>query len=146
MGNKYKETQEKTRQQLITEKSEKVKKRVTRDPAAECIIIKDKNGNRHFEPNTIKENIATYYEDLYKNRGYLYHPYHDELKRRTNAYLNNFEYENEYYNTAPPVREINEIIEQKKNGKSTTDIKNEMIKRPGENMVNFLQPLIRAIW
>ena len=161
----YKELQERTKEQLVKEKSEKIKerfekmvnepsrhtfwkekKKVTRDPAAESIIIKDHTGKRHFEPNAIKENIATYYENLYKNKGYHHHPYHDDIERKTISYLNNFEYENEYYNTMPSFNEIKRIIEQKKNGKSTTDIKNEMLKRSGENMVNFLQPLIATIW
>ena len=34
----------------------------------------------------------------------------------------------------------------KSNGKLTTDVKNEMLKRPGENMCKFIYPLIRTIW
>ena len=165
MIKEYKELQQKTSEQLIIEKSEKIKerfekivnepskhtfwkekKKVTRNPASESIIIKDQSGNRHFEPNAIKENIAMYYENLYRNKGYLYHPYHDDIKRKTTSYLTNLDYEDEYYNAMPSINEINRIIEQKKNGKSTTDIKNEMLKRPGENMTNFLQPLITTIW
>ena len=161
----YKKIQEETKEQIITEKTEKIKerlekivnepsrhtfwkekKKVTRNPTAECIIIKDTNGKRQVEPSTIKENVATYYEDLYRNKGYLYHPYHDELTTKTTTYLTNYQYEDVYYNTTPSFQEINNIIEQKKNGKSTTDIKNEMLKRPGENMVLFLQPLIATIW
>ena len=161
----YKKLQESTRAQMITEKTEKIKerfekiasepsrhtfwkekKRVMRDPTSESVVVKDKNGNRHFEPTTIKENIALYYEELYRNKPYKYHPYHDKIQRRTISYMTNQEYENEYYNAMPSFREINEIIEQKKNGKSTTDIKNEMLKRPGETMVHFVQPLIATIW
>ena len=163
--NKYKDIQEKTKEQMIIEKSEelkerfekiisepsrhtfwKEKKKVTRNPAAECIIIKDKNGRRHFEPNSIKENIAIYYEELYKYKEYLYHPYHDEVQTKTDAYLTNLQYENEYYNAMPSFQEIKRIIEEKKNGKSTTDIKNEMLKKPGDYMVDFIYPLITAIW
>ena len=163
--NEYKHLQEKTKEQIVNEKTEKIrerfekiisepsrhtfwkeKKKITRNPASECIIIKDKYGKRHFEPSMIKENIAIYYEDLYKNKEYLHHPYHDDLITRTNVYLSNREFENEYYNSLPTFQEINGIVEQKKNGKSTTDIKNEMLKRPGECMVHFLQPLIATIW
>ena len=35
---------------------------------------------------------------------------------------------------------------KKKNGKSTTDIKNEMIKRPGEVMNKYIHELIKTIW
>ena len=161
----YKEVQDKTKEQIILEKTDEIKKkfekivsepsrysfwkekkRVTRNPASECIIIKDKDGKRHFEPESIKENIAAYYEDLYKNKGYLYHPYHDEVQRLSTSYLTNLDYESEYYNSTPSFQEIKRIVEQKKNGKSTTDIKNEMLKRPGESMVSFLQPLVAAIW
>ena len=34
----------------------------------------------------------------------------------------------------------------KTNGKSTTDIKNEMLKRPGESMTRFIYPMIKAVW
>ena len=161
----YKEIQEKTRQQIVTEKTQKIKerfekivsepsrhtfwkekKKVTRNPTTENIIVKDIDGNRHFEPSAIKESIAIYYENLYKNKDYPYHPYHDDVKNRTISYLTNYEHENEYYNTRPSFQEIGRIIEQKKNGKSTTDIKNEMLKRPGESMIKFLQPLITTIW
>ena len=163
--NEYKLLQEKTKEQIIAEKTEKIKerfekilsepsrhtfwkekKKVTRNPASEFIIIKDTNGKRHFEPSVIKESIAAYYENLYTNKGYLHHPYHDELTTKTAAYLDNMEHESEYFNVTPSFQEISEIIEQKKNGKSTTDIKNEMLKRPGECMVHFLQPLIATIW
>ena len=35
---------------------------------------------------------------------------------------------------------------EKKNGKSTPDIKNEMLKRPGEAMIEILYPLVCTIW
>ena len=163
--NNYKDIQERTKEQMIFEKSEEIKerfekitsepsrhtfwkekKKVSRNPASDCIIIKDKNGGRHFEPNSIKENIANYYEELYKYKEYQYHPYHDEVKTKTDAYLTNQQYESEYYNAKPSYQELKRIIEEKKNGKSTTDIRNEMLKRPGDSMVDFIQPLITAIW
>ena len=42
--------------------------------------------------------------------------------------------------------EVSEAINDKTNGKSTTDIKNEMLKRPGEKMVKFIYPLVKRIW
>ena len=50
------------------------------------------------------------------------------------------------YNKAPTKQEISNIIIREKNHKSTPDIKNEMLKRPGETMVEFLYPLITTIW
>ena len=161
----YKQLQEEARKQIVEEKTNaikeklerianepnqnalwKEKRRVLRNPTMENIVVKDKEGKRHFEPNSIKENIASYYEELYKKKEYVFHPYHTEIEERTDTYLNDHKYENEYYNAVPTTDEINRIIENKKNGKSTTDIKNEMLKRPGETMVNFIYPLITTIW
>ena len=161
----YKEVQQKTREQIVFEKTNaikeklekianepsqnalwKEKKRVSKNPTTECIIVKDKEGNRHFEPNTIKENIAAYYEELYSQKNYVYHPYHTEIENKIAEHSNNFDHEDMYYNRVPTIREISRIIEEKKNGKSTTDVKNEMLKNPGETMVEFLYPLITTIW
>ena len=47
---------------------------------------------------------------------------------------------------APNIEEIVEIVKNKKNGKSTPDFKNEMLKRPGESMLNILIPLTWRTW
>ena len=44
------------------------------------------------------------------------------------------------------MKEVYEKILSKTNGKSTTDIKNEMLKRPGESMANYIYPMIKAVW
>ena len=161
----YKEIQEKTRKQIVHEKTNTIKKklenitqnsnqnalwkekrRVLRNPTMECIIVKDNEGNRHYDPSSIKENIACYYEGLYSKKEYAYHPYHTEIEKRIDTYTKDFDHEDIYYNRLPSFDEITRIIEQKKNGKSTTNIKNEMLKKPGETMVNFLYPLITTIW
>ena len=46
----------------------------------------------------------------------------------------------------PTEKEIKEAILKKKNGKSTTDWKNEVIKKGGEEMVKFVSPVIEAFW
>ena len=56
-------------------------------------------------------------------------------------YTNDVTHENTRYNMAPNIEEIVEIVKNKKNGKSTPDFKNEMLKRPGESMLNILIPL-----
>ena len=165
MINVYKEIQEKTRKQIVIEKTNtikeklekianepnqnalwKEKKRVQRNPMMECMIVKDNEGNRQFEPNRIKENVASYYETLYSMKEYTFHPYHTEIEKRIHTYTNDLTHENSYYNSVPSMEEIIRIIENKKNGKSTTDIKNEMLKKPGETMATFLYPLITTIW
>ena len=124
----------------------KEKKSLSRNPTLENFIIKDKDGNRQYTPDNIKQHTANYYETLYKNKTHKYHPYHNETKDKMQNYLTNTDYDDEYYNQLPSMEEINEIIQEKKNGKSTTDIKNEMLKRPGETMTTFIYPLVKTIW
>ena len=50
------------------------------------------------------------------------------------------------HNQVPSELEILEIIEGKSNGKSTTDIKNEMLKQPGKKMSQFLYPMFVSVW
>ena len=163
--NAYKEVQEKSRKQIVIEKTNNIKdklekiangpnqnalwkekKRVLRNPMMECMIVKDNEGKRQFEPNLIKENVASYYENLYSMKEYTFHPYHTEIEEKINTYTRDLTHENSYYNSVPSMEEIIRIIENKKNGKSTTDIKNEMLKKPGETMATFLYPLITTIW
>ena len=47
---------------------------------------------------------------------------------------------------SPTESEIRDAIQKKKNGKSTTDWKNEILKRGGEEMVKFVFPVIEAFW
>ena len=162
---KYKEAQSKVTEQIeierftITkEKFEKIaadksrnsfwkeKKRLSRDPALDALTIKDSNGNRQFHPESIKKHTAMYYENLYQGKTHLPQPYHQEVKTNIGQFLQNRDYELLPYNILPNKAEIFEAIEEKTNGKSTTDIKNEMLKKPGAKMSDFLYPLIKTIW
>ena len=55
-------------------------------------------------------------------------------------------YDDLIYNRVPTRQEIVDIIKKKKNGKSTPDVKNEMLKFSGESTINFLYPLFVEIW
>ena len=44
------------------------------------------------------------------------------------------------------IKEIAEIVLNKKNGKSTSNIQNYMLRKLGETMIEFLYPLIQTIW
>ena len=55
-------------------------------------------------------------------------------------------HENDPCNHPPTEPEIAEIISGRKNGKSTTDIKNEMLKKPGEVMTKYVTNLIETCW
>ena len=161
----YKKLQAKTRKVLYEEKAKlvqkkfekiiedgsnnalwKEKKTLSRNPAQENVIIKDKDGNRQYNPIDIKLHTAKYYETLYKNKLFKPHPYHQETKEKIQTYLHDFTFDNDDYNLPPTYEEVHQIIQEKKNGKSTTDIKNEMLKRPGETMTKFIYPLITTIW
>ena len=162
---KYKEAQTKVTEQIEKERFEitkdkfrkiaadksrnsfwKEKKRLMRDPALDALTIKDANGNRQFHPDSIKKHTAHYYKKLYQGIKHPPQPYHHEVLEQINDCLLNREYEALPYNLLPHKNEIIEAIEKKTNGKSTTDIKNEMLKRPGEKMANYIYPLIKTIW
>ena len=124
----------------------KEKKRLTRDPILELLTVKDENGARQYTPDDIIETTARYYENLYAKKDFPYHPYHDDVKNNNSQNMSDMQYDNEYYNQEPSLEEIINIIKDKKNGKSAPDFKNEMLKRTGETMINFLNPLIKSIW
>ena len=90
--------------------------------------------------------LSLYYENLYSEKSFPFHPYHDEVVNNNSNNVTDTRYDTEWYNDEPTIDEIIKIIKEKKNGKSAPDLKNEMIKRTGETMVNFIHPLVKAIW
>ena len=124
----------------------KEKKKIRRDPVLELLTVKDENGVRQYTPDDIKETTARYYENLYAKKDFPHHPYHDDVINNNNRNMTEKQYDSEYYNQVPTLQEITKVIETKKNGKSTPDLKNEMLKRTGETMTHFIYPLIKAIW
>ena len=119
---------------------------MSRNPAFESMVIKDAHGQRQYEPEAIKETHADYYEGLYKWKEFPYHPYHKEVEQKMIQYTKDRTHENMRYNDQPTIEEIVKIIKNKKNGKSAPDFKNEMLKKPGESMLNILVPLVRRTW
>ena len=163
--NNYKHIQELAKEQILKEKSEMVKRKferikndktgkslwkekkiITRNPALETLTIKDDKGRRQYLPNDIKETTAKYYENLFKNKEFPFHPYHRSVQEDIITYRSNFAYENMRHNRTPELEEVTDIIMKKKNGKSTPDLKNEMLKKPGSTMIEILYPLITTIW
>ena len=161
----YKNLQEKTKEQMANEKSTEIshkfqkilkdktwrtfwreKKTITRNPALDFLALKNESGNRVYCPNEIKKTTADYFKNLYKRKTFPFHPYHQMVINNIKVYEANREFENTRYNQEPTIEELTRIIEEKKNGKSTPDIKNEMIKKPGIHMIKFLHPLIQTIW
>ena len=163
--NKYREVQEMAKEQISKEKSEMIRKRferikndktgkslwkekkiITRNPALETLSIKDDKGRRQYLPEDVKETTAKYYENLYKEKVFPYHPYHTKVQTDIETYSNNFNHETMKHNNTPELEEVTEIIMNKKNGKSTPDLKNEILKKPGETMIRLIYPMITAIW
>ena len=161
----YKEIQEQILKQMTSEKANDIKEKLekiatdgdrnalwkekrimTRNPTLESLIVKNDEGKRLYNPIEIKEQTAHYYETLYKEKPHDPHPYHQEIKRKMRKYTEDAQYENLRYNKTPTRQEIGDIITKKKNNKSTPDIKNEMLKRTGEPIIEIVYPLIKTIW
>ena len=161
----YKSIQEKIHAQIITERTEMISKRfekiigdksrkefweakrkATQNPSHDSTVIKNDDGIRQFAPENIKETMALYYENLFKNGPIDYHSYHDTIQEKILFYSQDRDFDELSYNDTPTKLEVKEIIMQKKNGKSCPDYKNEMLKRPGDAMLNLIYPLIVVIW
>ena len=56
------------------------------------------------------------------------------------------EIEHHECNTIPTVQEIKQAIANKKNGKSSTDLKNEFFKKGGDAMVTVIYSVIKTVW
>ena len=136
--------------QIVSDRSRckfwKERKNMVRNPVLESLVIKDKNGNRLFNPDAVKEGTAIYYENLYQKRNLPKRSHHDFVESCMMEYEKNLEYETLEHNNMPSNSEISLIMAQKKNGKSTTDIRNEMLKRPVKAMEEIVCPMIKAIW
>ena len=163
--NNYKNLQDQTKDQIANQKSSEIansfqriitdktwrtfwrtKKTIVRNPTLDFLALKNNTGQRVTDPNEMIEVTADYFENLYKAKPFPNHPYHQTIEENIKIYDRNRDYENTRYNQEPTVEELIRIIEEKKNGKSTPDIKNEMIKKPGIYMIEFLYPLIKTIW
>ena len=80
--------------------------------------------------------MANYYEHLYKKKQVRWHEQHDKIALKMVEYNNDRGYEDEWYNNPPTEEEIFEIIGNRKNGKATTDLKNELMKKTKASEVN----------
>ena len=122
------------------------RRRIRKDNVSEWLRTKDDNGNRIYDEEGNKENMASYYENLYKRQEVVPHAHHRVVYENMEIFQKDKNYEDEVYNSAPSIEEITEAVEEKKGGKSTTDFKNEMIKKGGKPLIQALVPLIEAVW
>ena len=162
---KYIEKQHEIKEEAVKEESEQIyerfrkmaesgtsgafwreRKRIKKDDGASWLITKDKEGKRIFDPNRNKENIADYYEDLYSKKTVKNHPYHVKVRLDVQRLKESSHVNTCHRDQVPTRQEVKEAIEKKKSGKSTTDWKNEIIKKGGDEMVDFVYPVIRAFW
>ena len=126
----------------------KERKRMTKDESSSWFITKDNEGKRIFDAELNKENIANYFETLYKCDVRMHHPYHTLVEEKIGILSQSAETDSDPYGNdrMPTKTEIKEVINRKKNGKATTDWKNELLKKGGDEMVDFVFPVIKAFW
>ena len=82
---------------------------MNRDETPNWMVTKGPDGERILDPERNKENVASYYEDLYKNKNEPCHPYHfeviDHIKRLSDQDENEEEELNEI-NRIPTEKEV----------------------------------------
>ena len=137
-------------EKMMSDKSRKTYwneiKEGNKKPPSSWITIKDADGRRLTDPRDSKEWAASYYEGLFKKQDILYHPYHDIVTSSINAYEQDFSHDDEEYNECPTFAEIKNAIQKKKNGKSTTDIPNEILKYGEDEMAKVIYHVFRMFW
>ena len=90
--------------------------------------------------------MADFYENLYSKKPIEHHHHHDTVKTQLNKFETDFTKEEEWYNQPPTEGEILDIIENRKNGKATTDVRNEILKKNKVEFTKILMPVIQAVW
>ena len=115
-----------------------------KDQSSSWLITKDSDGKRIFDPEMNKENVANFYESLYKENTVAHHPYHDTVKTETQRLKSESNTTEDDY--LPTKAEVKQAIMNKKNRKASTDWKTEIIKGGGDEFVNFVYPVIKAFW
>ena len=124
----------------------KERRKIQRDETTDWMVTKNDEGQRLYDPEENKRNIANYYENLYKREVVKPHEYHVQTERDMIEYKQNRLHESEDYNAPPSYKVIEKAIANKKDKKSTTDIKNEFLKRGGQNLVKSIYHVISIIW
>ena len=149
---------QKEREKIIEEKFEhmitsnnsdnfwKERRKIQRDNSSEWMITKNKQGKRLYDPQENLDNVADYYESLYKREIQQNHQYHHQVQAELEEFRTNRNHETEAYNESPTLEAIQKVIDNKKNKKATTDIKNELLKKGGNGIVNAIHSVIETSW
>ena len=107
----------------------KERRKLVRDDESTWQVTKDDQGRRIFDPEENRINVANYYENLYKAPVLPGHDYHKEVEHNIQKYEEDRDFEEEEINEEPTIEEVKKVISKRKNGKATTDIKNELVKK-----------------
>jgi hypothetical protein len=110
------------------------------------LIIKDSQGKHIFDSEGNLANVADYYENLYKAPPLPDHTYHEEVMCNMDIFEKNREYENDPISAKAGLEEVKKVINKKKVGKATTDIKNELIKNGGDFMAEMVHAWVTLFW
>ena len=124
----------------------KERKTQMRNDSSEWLVTKDETGKRLHDPKENLENVATYYENLYRPPQSRHHPYHDTVQDNIKKFGMDMTYDNELYNLEPGMDETRKAIAKKKNGKATTDLCHEILKGGAEPMIEMVHHWIQKFW
>ena len=124
----------------------KERKKANRDELSEWMVTKNDKMERIYDTEKNMENVTSHFESLFRQPAGSEHPYHEETKNMLLAFKGDTNYDSEWYNKCPTESEIIHIIENKKNNKASTGIKNEMIKNVKIPFVKILMPVIQTVW
>ena len=90
--------------------------------------------------------MADYYEKLYGKKNIRTHEHHEKVIKELKVFKEDVTNEDHWYNEIPTIEELREVISNKKNGKASTDIRNELIKRTEDEFATSFLPLVHEIW
>ena len=124
----------------------KERRNMQKDNYSEWMVTKDISGKRLYDPDANKENIANYYENLYKREHKQSHVYHNQVELELKLMEKDRNNENYEDCKTPDLKVIEKAIINKKNKKSTTDLKNELLKRGGPAAAKAIHAVIQAAW
>ena len=121
-------------------------RKIVQEDESTWLITKDDQGKCIFDPEENRSNVANYYESLYKAPPMPPHEYHQHVTDSIKRFEKNRDYEEDPVNTPPSIDEVRKVINKRKDGKATTDINNEMIKRGGEPMTKMIYDFVAHFW
>ena len=107
---------------------------------------KNEDGRTLYGEEDNKENVARYYEKLYMMPTTHHHPYHEYVLNMIKLYGEDQSHDHNEYNREPTMEEVKKAICKKKEGKATTDLKYELIKRGGEDMSEAILLWVQDCW